>query len=171
MNIVKLGYKVSNPCVFFRFAESIHGMRGKTRASSRWMNFLREKNVSENRVPCLPSCRKFSSWRVWNVPGRKWPGLTLTLRTGWAANSWEVQLGCGHQSLCAFRTGLSADSLAEPTGRYMLILISKAYESELLASHVGVYAEIPGEVILSIHWGSVPVKVTVKDLIYIWVHL
>ena len=38
----------------------------------------------------------------------------------------------------------------------MLILVREAYESELLVSHVGVYAEIRGEVILSIHWGSVP---------------
>ena len=53
----------------------------------------------------------------------------------------------------------------------MQILAREAYESELLASHVGVYAEIPGEVILSIHWGSVPIEVTVKNLVNVWVHL
>ena len=53
----------------------------------------------------------------------------------------------------------------------MLILVRESYEGELLVSHVGVNAEIRGEVIISVHGGSVPIEVTVKDLVNVWVHL
>ena len=52
----------------------------------------------------------------------------------------------------------------------MLILVSKPDKSILLSSHVGVDAEVSREVIFDILWGSVPVEVTVKDLVYIWVY-
>ena len=53
----------------------------------------------------------------------------------------------------------------------MLILVREAYESELLVSHVGVHAEVRGEVISCVHGGPVPVEVAIENLVNVLMHL
>ena len=53
----------------------------------------------------------------------------------------------------------------------MLILVRESYEGELLVSHVGVHAEIRGEVIIGVHGGPVPIEVAIENLVNVWVHL
>ena len=53
----------------------------------------------------------------------------------------------------------------------MLILVRESYEGELLVSHVGVHAEVRGEVIIGVHGGPVPIEVAIENLVNVWVHL
>ena len=53
----------------------------------------------------------------------------------------------------------------------MLILVWESYEGELLVRHVGVHAEVRGEVIIGVHGGPVPVEVAIENLVNVWMHL
>ena len=53
----------------------------------------------------------------------------------------------------------------------MLILVWESYEGELLVRHVGVHAEVRGEVISGVHGGPMPVEVAIENLVNVLMHL